>query len=41
MAKGLTGGQLIAKMLAAEGVDHLFGIIDGTYFGHRPALAPA
>ena len=39
MAKGLTGGQLIAKMLAAEGVDHLFGIIDGTYFGLYRALA--
>lgn len=38
MAKGLTGGQLIAKMLAAEGVDHMFGIIDGTYFGLYRAL---
>ncbi|HEY0952898.1 thiamine pyrophosphate-binding protein [Nocardioides sp.] len=38
MAKGLTGGELIAKMLAAEGVEHLFGIIDGTYFGLYRAL---
>lgn len=26
-----TGGELIAKMLTAEGVDTVFGIIDGTY----------
>jgi len=26
-----TGGELIAKMLVAEGVDTVFGIIDGTY----------
>jgi acetolactate synthase-1/2/3 large subunit len=38
MAKGLTGGQLIAKMLAAEGVEDMFGIIDGTYFGLYRAL---
>ncbi len=41
MAKGLTGGQLIARMLAAEGVEHLFGIIDGTYFGLYRALGEA
>jgi acetolactate synthase I/II/III large subunit len=29
----ITGGGLIASMLAAEGVDVVFGIIDGTYFG--------
>lgn len=29
----ITGGGLIAAMLAAEGVDVVFGIIDGTYFG--------
>ena len=28
-----TGGEVIARMLAAEGVDTVFGIIDGTYFG--------
>ncbi len=26
-----TGGQIIAKMLKAEGVDKFFGIVDGTY----------
>ncbi len=29
----MKGGELISRMLAAEGVDHVFGIIDGTYFG--------
>ena len=29
----ITGGELVARMLAAEGVDVVFGIIDGTYFG--------
>lgn len=28
-----TGGELVARMLAAEGVTTVFGIIDGTYFG--------
>lgn len=28
-----SGGQRIARMLAAEGVEVVFGIIDGTYFG--------
>jgi acetolactate synthase I/II/III large subunit len=28
-----TGGQRIARMLADEGVEVVFGIIDGTYFG--------
>ena len=32
MAK-TTGGEEIARMLAAEGVEVVFGIIDGTYFG--------
>ena len=27
-----TGGAIIAAMLAAEGVDKIFGIVDGTYF---------
>ena len=26
-----TGGQIIAKMLKAEGVEKFFGIVDGTY----------
>ncbi len=34
----ITGGGLIAAMLAAEGVDVVFGIIDGTYFGFYAAL---
>ena len=38
MAKGLTAGQIIAKMLAAESVTDMFGIIDGTYFGLYRAL---
>ncbi len=29
----VTGGERIARMLAAEGVEVVFGIIDGTYFG--------
>jgi acetolactate synthase-1/2/3 large subunit len=29
----ISGGGLIAAMLAAEGVEVVFGIIDGTYFG--------
>ncbi|HPB72100.1 MAG TPA: thiamine pyrophosphate-binding protein [Phycicoccus sp.] len=41
MANGLTGGQLVAQMLATEGVEEMFGIIDGTYFGLYSALAPA
>lgn len=28
-----TGGERLARMLAAEGVEVVFGIIDGTYFG--------
>jgi acetolactate synthase-1/2/3 large subunit len=37
----MTGGELIARMLAAEGVEHVFGIIDGTYFGLYRALTDA
>ncbi|RMF15289.1 MAG: thiamine pyrophosphate-binding protein, partial [Candidatus Dadabacteria bacterium] len=33
------GGEIIARMLAAEGVDTVFGIIDGTYFGLYSNLA--
>jgi acetolactate synthase-1/2/3 large subunit len=29
----LSGGEVIAKMLKKEGVEKVFGIIDGTYFG--------
>jgi acetolactate synthase-1/2/3 large subunit len=34
-----TGGELIASMLEAEGVEVVFGIIDGTYFGLYANLA--
>ncbi len=27
------GGEIVARILAEEGVGHVFGIIDGTYFG--------
>lgn len=33
-----TGGEVLARMLQAEGVDIVFGIIDGTYFGFYSAL---
>ena len=33
-----TGGEVIARMLQAEGVEKVFGIIDGTYFGFYVAL---
>ncbi|RME72545.1 MAG: thiamine pyrophosphate-binding protein, partial [Planctomycetota bacterium] len=36
-----SGGAVIAEMLAAEGVRHVFGIIDGSYFGLYSALEPA
>jgi acetolactate synthase-1/2/3 large subunit len=29
----MTGGEVVARMLALEGVERAFGIIDGTYFG--------
>jgi acetolactate synthase-1/2/3 large subunit len=31
--KSVIGGEVVAAMLAAEGVDTVFGIIDGTYMG--------
>ena len=31
--KRITGGAVISRLLAGEGVEHVFGIIDGTYFG--------
>lgn len=34
----MSGGELIARMLAGEGVDKVFGIIDGTYFGFYSSL---
>ena len=38
MTLELTGGEVVAKMLAVEGVEKLFGIIDGTYFGFYSKL---
>lgn len=38
MAVELTGGEVVAKMLAIEGVENVFGIIDGTYFGFYSTL---
>jgi len=34
----MTGGELVALMLRAEGVDVVFGIIDGSYFGLYSSL---
>jgi acetolactate synthase-1/2/3 large subunit len=34
----LSGGEIIARMLQKEGVEKVFGIIDGTYFGFYSAL---
>lgn len=28
-----SGGELLARMLHVEGVERVFGIVDGTYFG--------
>jgi acetolactate synthase-1/2/3 large subunit len=33
-----SGGEVLARMLAAEGVEKVFGIIDGTYFGFYSSL---
>ena len=33
-----TGGAVLARLLQAEGVERVFGIIDGTYFGFYSAL---
>lgn len=35
---GISGGEVIAKMLSIENVDKVFGIIDGTYFGFYSSL---
>jgi len=34
----VSGGELLARMLQQEGVEKVFGIIDGTYFGFYSAL---
>ena len=31
--KPIKGGGIISRLLAAEGVDRVFGIVDGSYFG--------
>lgn len=33
-----SGGELLARMLHAEGVERVFGIVDGTYFGFYSTL---
>ena len=38
MARNVSGGEIVARMLAAEGVEKMFGIIDGTYFGLYSSL---
>jgi len=35
----ISGGEVVVRHLAAEGVDTVFGIIDGTYFGLYSALS--
>jgi len=35
---GVSGGEVLARMLQNEGVEKVFGIIDGTYFGFYSAL---
>ncbi|MBW2242096.1 MAG: thiamine pyrophosphate-binding protein [Deltaproteobacteria bacterium] len=35
----ITGGELVACMLEAEGVEVVFGIIDGSYFGLTSSLS--
>ena len=39
-AQSIKGGEIVARILAGEGVDTVFGIIDGTYFGLYASLAP-
>ncbi len=34
------GGEIVARILAEEGVSNVFGIIDGTYFGFYANLEP-
>jgi acetolactate synthase-1/2/3 large subunit len=34
----MTGGRLVARMLRAEGVEVVFGIVDGSYFGLTEGL---
>lgn len=41
MARRQPGGAIIARMLAAEGVDTVFGIVDGSYYGLYSSLPEA
>ena len=34
------GGEIVSRLLAAEGVTKVFGIIDGTYFGMYSTFKP-
>ncbi|MFO1407880.1 MAG: thiamine pyrophosphate-binding protein [Steroidobacteraceae bacterium] len=34
----MSGGEVLARILKAEGVERVFGIIDGTYFGFYSSL---
>jgi hypothetical protein len=36
-----TGGDVVARMLRAEGVEVVFGIVDGSYFGLCEGLRQA
>ena len=36
----LKGGEIVSRILAAEGVQKVFGIIDGTYFGMYSTFGP-
>lgn len=35
----MVGGEALARMLAAEGVEVVFGIVDGTYMGFFASFA--
>jgi len=37
----LLGGEVLSRLLAAEGVDKVFGIVDGSYFGFYSSLGKA
>jgi len=41
MTTTTTGGELVARMLRAEGVEVVFGIVDGSYFGLCEGLRQA
>lgn len=39
-SSAVKGGEIVARMLAAEGVTHVFGIMDGTYLGLCAGFRP-